>query len=132
MISDAARKKTLIAIARRAVLACRRGFGPKGPDPPPRLIAAAYLGLRREPVQPLPSCAMEMLWFQHEGLGNSSYLVEVAPGKALAVDPDRRVRRYIDAADKRGWQIVAAIDTHVHADFITGGLDLRALTGAEL
>ena len=75
---------------------------------------------------------MEVLWFQHEGLGNSSYLVEIAPGKALAVDPDRRVRRYIEAAERRGWQIVAAIDTHIHADFVTGGLDLRALTGAEL
>jgi hydroxyacylglutathione hydrolase len=75
---------------------------------------------------------MNVLWFQHEGLGNSSYLVEVAPGKALAIDPDRRTRRYIEAAEQRGWQIVAAIDTHVHADFVTGGLDLRALTGAEL
>jgi rhodanese-related sulfurtransferase/glyoxylase-like metal-dependent hydrolase (beta-lactamase superfamily II) len=75
---------------------------------------------------------MEVLWFQHEGLGNSSYLVQVAAGKALVVDPDRRVRRYIEAAEQRGWQIVAALDTHIHADFVTGGLDLRALTGAEL
>jgi rhodanese-related sulfurtransferase/glyoxylase-like metal-dependent hydrolase (beta-lactamase superfamily II) len=75
---------------------------------------------------------MDVVWLEHEGLGNSSYLVEVAPNKALCVDPDRRVRRYIDAAERRDWQIVGVFDTHVHADFVTGGPDLHAQTGAEL
>jgi hydroxyacylglutathione hydrolase len=73
---------------------------------------------------------MEVAWFEHEGLGNSSYLVEVAPGKALVVDPDRRAHRYLDAAERREWEIVATLDTHLHADFVTGALELRAQTGA--
>jgi hydroxyacylglutathione hydrolase len=75
---------------------------------------------------------VEVVWFRHEGLGNSSYLVEVAPGQALAVDPDRRAHRYVDAAERREWEIVATLDTHLHADFVTGGLELRARTGAVL
>jgi hydroxyacylglutathione hydrolase len=75
---------------------------------------------------------MEVVWFEHEGLGNSSYLVEVAPGKAVAVDADRRVRRYLEAARSREWEIVATLDTHLHADFVTGALELGAQTGAAL
>ena len=75
---------------------------------------------------------MELLRFEHEGLGNSSYLVEVSPGTAIAMDPDRRVDRYLEAAERRRWEIVAVADTHVHGDFVTGGLDLRARTGATL
>lgn len=69
---------------------------------------------------------------RHEGLGNTGYLVEVGSGRALAVDPDRRVRRFLEAADERGWEIVAVFDTHVHADFVTGSLELRERTGATL
>jgi len=75
---------------------------------------------------------VEVVTLRHEGLGNSSYLVEVADGKALAVDPDRRVRRYLEIAETRGWEIVSVVDTHVHADFVTGSLELRERTGATL
>jgi rhodanese-related sulfurtransferase len=75
---------------------------------------------------------MDVARIRHEGLGNTTYLVEVAPGRALAVDPDRRVRRYLEAADERGWEIVAIVDTHVHADFVSGSLELGRRTGARL
>lgn len=74
----------------------------------------------------------EVVPLRHEGLGNTSYLVKIAEGLALAIDPDRRVRRLLEAADARGWEIVAVLDTHVHADYVTGSLELRAQRGVAL
>jgi glyoxylase-like metal-dependent hydrolase (beta-lactamase superfamily II)/rhodanese-related sulfurtransferase len=75
---------------------------------------------------------VDLRLFKDEGLGNGSYLVEVGAGRAALVDPDRRVRRYLAAAEERGVEIVAVLDTHLHADFVSGAQDLRAETGAEL
>lgn len=61
--------------------------------------------------------------FVHEGLGNSSYLVEVGDGEALLIDPDRSFDRYLRAAEERGWRIVGVLETHVHADFVTGAVE---------
>lgn len=75
---------------------------------------------------------MDVQLFRDAGLGNGSYLVEVGSGRAVLVDPDRRVRRYLDAARDRDMEIVGVLDTHLHADFVSGAHDLRAETGAEL
>jgi len=75
---------------------------------------------------------MDVRLFRDAGLGNGSYLVEVGDGRAVLVDPDRRIRRYLDAADDRDLEIVGVLDTHLHADFVSGAQDLRAETGAEL
>src|SRR5438132_284731 len=73
---------------------------------------------------------MNVVPFIHEGLGNSSYLVEVGDGAAILIDPDRTVARYVEAADGRGRRIVASFETHLHADFISGMTAIVALTGA--
>jgi len=70
--------------------------------------------------------------FKDEGLGNGSYLVDIGAGRALMVDPDRRTRRYLAADADRDLEIVAALETHLHADFVSGALEIRAATGAEL
>ena len=70
--------------------------------------------------------------FVHEGLGNSSYLVGIGGGKALMIDPDRTVDRYLSAAAARGWTITHVFETHLHADFVSGALEVRAATGAAL
>jgi hydroxyacylglutathione hydrolase len=75
---------------------------------------------------------MDVHLFHDTGLGNGSYLIEVGAGRAVLVDPDRRVRRYLDAARDRGLEIVGVLDTHLHADFVSGAHDLRVETGAEL
>ena len=75
---------------------------------------------------------MDVQLFRDAGLGNGSYLVEVGAGRAVLIDPDRRVRRYLDAAKDRGLEIVGVLDTHLHADFVSGAQDIRAETGAEL
>jgi len=75
---------------------------------------------------------MDVVRIRHEGLGNTAYLVEVAPGRALAVDPDRRVRLFVEAAAERSWEIADVVDTHVHADFVSGSLELARRTGATI
>jgi hydroxyacylglutathione hydrolase len=75
---------------------------------------------------------MDVQLFRDAGLGNGSYLIEVGAGRGVLIDPDRRVRRYLDAARDRGLEIVGVLDTHLHADFVSGAHDLRAETGAEL
>lgn len=75
---------------------------------------------------------MDVRLFRDRGLGNGSYLVRVADGRAVLVDPDRRIRRYLAAADGRSLEIVAVLETHLHADFVSGALEIRAATGAEV
>ena len=65
-----------------------------------------------------------------EGLGNSAYLVDLADGRALAVDASRDLRRLWAAAENRGLVLAYAADTHLHADFLTGAVALAAHDGA--
>jgi hydroxyacylglutathione hydrolase len=67
-----------------------------------------------------------------EGLGNSAYLVDLGDGRALAVDPSRDLRALRQAAGKRGLTVAYAADTHLHADFLTGALDLAAADDARV
>src|SRR5262245_36954416 len=62
----------------------------------------------------------------NEGLGNSSYLLDLEDGRALAVDPPRDLRALRRAADRRGLRIAYAADTHLHADFLSGAVQLAA------
>ncbi|MGW2741885.1 MBL fold metallo-hydrolase [Streptomyces sp. NPDC001450] len=63
------------------------------------------------------------------GLGNRSYL---AGGErtAVAVDPPRDIEQVIAAAARRGVRISHVVETHVHNDYVTGGLELAQVTGA--
>jgi len=65
-----------------------------------------------------------------DGLGNSAYLVDLGDGRALAVDASRDLRALRAAADRRGLTVAFAADTHLHADFLTGALQLAADDGA--
>jgi hydroxyacylglutathione hydrolase len=66
-----------------------------------------------------------------EGLGNSSYLIEVATGRALVVDPSRDPAPYLGAAEARGLRIAWVAETHLHADFVSGAREL-AQAGASV
>ncbi|MFP5219607.1 MAG: MBL fold metallo-hydrolase, partial [Actinomycetes bacterium] len=66
-----------------------------------------------------------------DGLGNASWLVNLGDGRALAVDASRDLRALRTAAHARGLSVAFAADTHLHADFVTGALDL-AREGAQL
>jgi len=69
---------------------------------------------------------MHVIPFVDEGLGNSSYLVEVGEGLALAVDPGRDPAPYRAEAERRGLQIGWTAETHLHADFVSGSRELAA------
>ena len=61
--------------------------------------------------------------------GCLSYVVASA-GKAIVIDPLRHLSPYLNLARDKGLSIEAVIDTHGHADHISGGLALAARTGA--
>lgn len=64
------------------------------------------------------------------GLGNSAYLVDLGDGRALAVDVSRDLRALRAEAERRGLTVTHAAETHLHADFLTGALQLAADDGA--
>lgn len=76
---------------------------------------------------------MYLQQFFTEGLGCASYLVGCeAEGVAAVVDPDRDVDRYLEAAAARGLKITHIIETHLHADHVSGNTDLAARTDAPI
>jgi hydroxyacylglutathione hydrolase len=66
------------------------------------------------------------------GLGNTAYLVDLGDGRGLAVDACRDLRALRRAAERRNVRIAFAADTHLHADFLSGAVQLRADEGAEI
>lgn len=74
---------------------------------------------------------MQVRQFVLEGLGNSSYLLAAADGGVgVVVDPDRDIAPYLEAANELGVSIAAALETHLHNDFVSGARELAARTGA--
>jgi hydroxyacylglutathione hydrolase len=67
-----------------------------------------------------------------EGLGNSAYLADLGDGRALAVDAPRDLRAVRAAGHQHGLKIAFAADTHLHADFLSGGRQLAADDGAQI
>jgi hydroxyacylglutathione hydrolase len=65
--------------------------------------------------------------FIDEGLGNSSYLVEIGDGRGLVVDPTRDVSSYARSAEKDGLRLAYSLETHLHADFVSGSRELARL-----
>ena len=66
-------------------------------------------------------------------LSQASYLIgDTTTGRAVVVDPRRDVQEYLDDAAAHGLTIELVIETHFHADFLSGHLELAAATGAEI
>jgi len=65
------------------------------------------------------------------GLGNSSYVVDLGDGGALVVDPERNPGPYLRAVEERNLQPRFTIETHLHADFVSGSRELM-VAGATL
>ncbi|MCX4919966.1 MBL fold metallo-hydrolase [Streptomyces sp. NBC_00687] len=64
-----------------------------------------------------------------EGLGNRHYLAG-GTRTAVAIDPPRDIDQVIAAAARRCVRITHVVETHIHNDYVTGGLELARLTGA--
>ena len=76
--------------------------------------------------------SVELTAVVDEGLGNSCYLVDLGDGSALVVDPPRDLRALRAAAAKAGLRIRFAADTHLHADFLSGAVQLAHDDGATI
>jgi len=64
-------------------------------------------------------------------LSHASYYLG-SNGEAVIIDPQRDVQQYIDEAEAHGARIKYIIETHSHADFVSGHVELAAKTGAEI
>lgn len=64
-------------------------------------------------------------------LAHASYMVG-SGGVAAVIDPQRDVDLYVEAAARLGWRIESVIETHLHADFVSGHQELAQRTGARI
>src|SRR6478736_5610335 len=64
-------------------------------------------------------------------LSHASYYLGSGTEGAI-IDPQRDVQQYLDEATANGQRIKYVIETHSHADFVSGHLELAAKTGAEI
>jgi hydroxyacylglutathione hydrolase len=64
-------------------------------------------------------------------LAHASYLIG-SGGEAAVVDPQRDVDEYISEAEAQGLKIKYVIETHLHADFVSGHQEIAARTGAQI
>jgi hydroxyacylglutathione hydrolase len=72
---------------------------------------------------------VEILTIETPSLGDRSYLVH--DGRtAVVVDPQRDIDRVLGLLDEHGLELVAVLETHLHNDYVTGGLELARRTGA--
>lgn len=66
-------------------------------------------------------------------LSHASYMIgDTSTGRAVVVDPQRDVSQYLADAESNGLKIVRIFETHFHADFLSGHLELQKMTGADI
>lgn len=71
--------------------------------------------------------------FYDEKLAQASYLIGcAATGEALVVDANRDAGQYIAAAEAEALRVAHVTETHIHADYVSGSLELASRTGARL
>lgn len=76
---------------------------------------------------------MKFIQYYLDCLSHASYLIgDETTGQAVVVDPRRDVGQYISGASAMGLDIELVIETHFHADFVSGHLELAAATGASI
>jgi len=64
-------------------------------------------------------------------LSHASYLIG-SDGHGVVIDPQRDVDQYVDEAKAQGLTIDYVIETHLHADFVSGHKELAERTGAKI
>lgn len=89
-----------------------------------------YLEPVRVPLAPEQAARFELWQVNRRGKGCLSYVI-VSGGEAVVVDPSRHVAWYEAFAAERGARIVRVLDTHVHADHVSGGSALARSQGVD-
>ncbi|HEX9832513.1 MAG TPA: rhodanese-like domain-containing protein [Mycobacterium sp.] len=76
---------------------------------------------------------MKFIQYYLDCLSHASYLIaDETTGRAVVVDPQRDVAEYLSDAEEFGYTIELVIETHFHADFLSGHLELAKATGAKI
>jgi hydroxyacylglutathione hydrolase len=76
---------------------------------------------------------MKFIQYYLDCLSHASYLIaDETTGRAVVVDPQRDVAEYVSDARQHGFTIELVIETHFHADFLSGHLELAKATGAKI
>src|SRR6188768_3124490 len=104
-----------------------------------RSMRAASSVLAKSMAKDMPSralCAILLvpMYFKQFYLGclsQASYLIG-SEGEAVVVDPQRDVDEYIETARREGFEIRHVVETHLHADFVSGHCELAERTGATI
>ena len=73
---------------------------------------------------------MDVTIIETSGLGDRSYLVS-ADGVAAVIDPQRDIDRVLSVAAEHGVRITHVLETHLHNDYVTGGLELARTVEAQ-
>lgn len=76
------------------------------------------------------SSEVDVAIIETTGLGDRSYLISI-DGIAVVIDPQRDIDRVLDLARERAVRITHVLETHIHNDYVTGGLDLARTVDAE-
>ena len=82
------------------------------------------------PIQPLPGSPMAVHIIETPGLGNRTYLATDG-AVAVVIDPQRDVDRIVTLLAELEVRLTHVFETHVHNDYVTGGLTLARQAGAE-
>jgi glyoxylase-like metal-dependent hydrolase (beta-lactamase superfamily II)/rhodanese-related sulfurtransferase len=80
---------------------------------------------------PLPSSNARVIQIRRVGKGCLSYLIGFE-NEAVVIDASLEPEIYMNLAQDRGWQIIAVLDTHIHADHISRSRTLAERTGATI
>ena len=76
---------------------------------------------------------MKFVQYYLDCLSHASYLIgDETSGRAVVIDPQRDIAEYLADAEAAGLTIELVIETHFHADFLSGHLELAAATGARI
>ncbi|GAA1661777.1 MBL fold hydrolase [Mycolicibacterium murale] len=76
---------------------------------------------------------MKFIQYYLDCLSHASYLIaDETTRRAVVVDPQRDVAEYLRDAEELGYRIELVIETHFHADFLSGHLELAKATGAKI
>ena len=74
---------------------------------------------------------MDVRSIRTPSLGDATYIL-THEGTAIVVDPQRDIERFLEVIDNEGLTVTHVLETHMHNDYISGGRDLAARTGADL
>lgn len=73
---------------------------------------------------------LNVIAIETPNLGDRSYVVGCGD-EAIIIDPQRDIDRVQSILDDHGWQATHVLETHFHNDYVSGGLELARLTGAD-